>query len=365
MATRSIRNSKTVVYLLFPFSSRDLFSAHRHHIMSIQESPLIQKTSARCRTATANDAVLHGECAYTFHTPFTTPRGILVSLDSFVGMCQEKVFSQKKDQQEEALFLRIVKNRIVLDDAVAADEPTLTPLAIDTTKDDAAAAVSASHTISLLDDHKKYDIVSTYSVVLVKDGTIVAELPYVPKSSTTTPTSTTTLPDHVVASVESILCHAGISTQHDVQASTFTTDIPMTKYAADLPFVANTSDTIDPNDAAQWKCQQTNTTRDKDNLWMNLSDGFLGGGRQHWDGTGGTNGALDHYRATGFPLVVKLGTISRNDSNGKVTADCYSYAPDEDGPVIVPNLKEWLERRGVKVESMYVLYLLLLLLVFA
>eukprot|EP00967_Tisochrysis_lutea_P022382 scaffold25487_cov28-Tisochrysis_lutea.AAC.2 len=54
-----------------------------------------------------------------------------------------------------------------------------------------------------------------------------------------------------------------------------------------------------------------------ENLWLNLSDGHIGSGRRQWDGSGGSNGALDHYRETkenfpptGFPLVVKLGTIT-------------------------------------------------------
>jgi ubiquitin carboxyl-terminal hydrolase 5/13 len=59
---------------------------------------------------------------------------------------------------------------------------------------------------------------------------------------------------------------------------------------------------------------------------------------------------LDHYNETGqiYPLVVKLGTITADIS----TADCYSYAPDEDGPVKIPNLIELLEKRGIKVAAM-------------
>jgi ubiquitin carboxyl-terminal hydrolase 5/13 len=72
----------------------------------------------------------------------------------------------------------------------------------------------------------------------------------------------------------------------------------------------------------------------------------------HTQGSGGTNGALDHYHETGqqYPLVVKLGTIT-SDIN---TADCYSYAADEDGPVKIPNLMELLQKRGINVTSMYV-----------
>ena len=88
----------------------------------------------------------------------------------------------------------------------------------------------------------------------------------------------------------------------------------------------------------------------RDNLWLNLSDGFIGGGRQNWDGSGGSNGAVEHFAETGalYPLVVKLGTVTADVG----TADCYSYAPDEDGPVTVPNLAELLARRGIRAAGM-------------
>ena len=34
----------------------------------------------------------------------------------------------------------------------------------------------------------------------------------------------------------------------------------------------------------------------KENLWLNLSDGYIGSGRSYFDGTGGKNGAVNHYR---------------------------------------------------------------------
>ena len=39
-----------------------------------------------------------------------------------------------------------------------------------------------------------------------------------------------------------------------------------------------------------WQCDFTGVT---DNLWLNLSDGTIGSGRRHWDGSGG-NGAPAH-----------------------------------------------------------------------
>jgi ubiquitin carboxyl-terminal hydrolase 5/13 len=95
------------------------------------------------------------------------------------------------------------------------------------------------------------------------------------------------------------------------------------------------------------QCEKSGET---ENLWLNLSTGFIGGGRKNWDGSGGSNGALDYFMETGekYPLVVKLGTIT----NDIETADCYSYAKDEDGPVKIPNLAELLQKRGINVASL-------------
>jgi len=56
-----------------------------------------------------------------------------------------------------------------------------------------------------------------------------------------------------------------------------------------------------------WKCAKCDKT---DNLWLNLSDGMILCGRKNWDGTGGNDHAVEHYRETGYPLAVKLGTVT-------------------------------------------------------
>ena len=91
----------------------------------------------------------------------------------------------------------------------------------------------------------------------------------------------------------------------------------------------------------------------RENLWLNLSDGHIGSGRRQYDGSGGTNGALNHYEVTrathppnGFPLVVKLGTITPHG------ADVYSYAPDENNEVTDPKLAEHLAHWGINMMAM-------------
>eukprot|EP01094_Clydonella_sp_ATCC50884_P009680 TRINITY_DN1922_c0_g1_i1.p1 TRINITY_DN1922_c0_g1~~TRINITY_DN1922_c0_g1_i1.p1 ORF type:complete len:733 (-),score=259.02 TRINITY_DN1922_c0_g1_i1:115-2280(-) len=86
----------------------------------------------------------------------------------------------------------------------------------------------------------------------------------------------------------------------------------------------------------------------KQNLWLNLSDGYIGGGRKNWDGSGGCGGALEHFRATGqrYPLCAKLGTITAEG------ADVFSYAPDEDDMVLDPHLEKHLQHFGISMREM-------------
>lgn len=42
---------------------------------------------------------------------------------------------------------------------------------------------------------------------------------------------------------------------------------------------------------------------------MNLTDGRIFCGRKFFDGTGGNNHAVEHYKESNHPLAVKLGTI--------------------------------------------------------
>ena len=80
-------------------------------------------------------------------------------------------------------------------------------------------------------------------------------------------------------------------------------------------------------------------------MWLNLSTGYIGGGRKNWDGTGGSGGALQNYNDTGkqYPLCVKLGTITPNG------ADVWSYADDEDMLVIDPYLGNHLAHWGIDI----------------
>jgi len=90
-----------------------------------------------------------------------------------------------------------------------------------------------------------------------------------------------------------------------------------------------------------WKCRDCDRTN---NLWLNLTDGTILCGRKYHDGTGGNNGGVNYYKKTGYPLAVKLGTITPSG------ADVFSYI--EDDMVENPKLAEHLQHFGINMMSM-------------
>lgn len=279
----------------------------------------IEALAYKCRVAKPSDTVVHSECAFTFFTPFSNERGIMVNLHTFAGTVPELTCTTSDNKE---IFVRIVKNRV----------------AKEVTSDDAPTKLALGVEGGFATDDDKYQVITHHSIVVLDgSGEVLAERPY-------DETSKSLFSEAVVASVESIIHHAGLAVQQDLTAWQDDEEIPVTKYFDNLPFVEN-GVTISP-DPKNWKCQKSGAT---ENLWLNLSDGYIGGGRKNWDGSGGSNGALDHFIDTGekYPLVVKLGTITTEGST--VHADCFSYAQDENGPVKIPNLVELLAKRGIQV----------------
>ena len=58
----------------------------------------------------------------------------------------------------------------------------------------------------------------------------------------------------------------------------------------------------------------------KENLWLCLTCGSLGCGRQIYGGVGGNGHALKHYEDTKHPVAVKLGTITPEGTAGTPSA---------------------------------------------
>nr|XP_033815364.1 ubiquitin carboxyl-terminal hydrolase 13 isoform X4 [Geotrypetes seraphini] len=91
-----------------------------------------------------------------------------------------------------------------------------------------------------------------------------------------------------------------------------------------------------------WKCAKCDL---RDNLWLNLTDGSVLCGRWFFDGRGGNGHALDHYKEMGYPLAVKLGTITPDG------ADVYSF--EEEEAVIDPHVAKHLAHFGIDMLQMH------------
>ncbi|KAL3576721.1 hypothetical protein D5086_022004 [Populus alba] len=141
------------------------------------------------------------------------------------------------------------------------------------------------------------------------------------------------LPEKVRLAVDAIIMAEGAERKEQLAA--WTADKKqVSAYAMNLPQIDN--GVIVP--PSGWKCVKCDK---KDNLWLNLTDGMILCGRKNFDGTGGNNHAIEHYKETSYPLAVKLGTITSDLE----AADVFSYP--EDDSVVDPLLAQHLAFFGI------------------
>jgi ubiquitin carboxyl-terminal hydrolase 5/13 len=270
------------------------------------------KSEARAPTSGVDD-VYKTECAFSFHTP-ESQGGLYTSLKSWVSFSTEYIDMYQK-KFGHRLFLHQAWTRVAKPGTSTEDD---TPaIAVD---DDGALIV---HGLGIKWQHEKQ-----YKLVLFPER---KEVPYPCQG----------IDPELALVVDSIIHHEPAKGDN---FSGFKDEIKVSKYADELPFVDN-GKKISPN-PADWKCECGCGATE--NLWLNLSDGHIGGGRKAAYGMGGCGAALDNFEATGskYPLVVKLGTIT------VAGGDVYSYAPDENNSVLDPKLGEHLAARGIDIMSM-------------
>lgn len=82
----------------------------------------------------------------------------------------------------------------------------------------------------------------------------------------------------------------------------------------------------------------------KENLWLCLTCGNLGCGRQQFGGIGGNSHGVAHTQSSGHPVAVKLGSLTADG-----TADIYCYACDEER--IDPELPNHLSHWGINIKD--------------
>jgi len=259
------------------------------------------------------DRVYNDECVFSFDTPFSD-EGLYVSLSNWQGVGRRHL-ERHAAATNSKLYLHVKKTK------------TLKPV------EEADAGADKQDPTTLNDllqaslPQNKYDVEEELTVTAVPE---MIELDLADES----------LPIVVSDAAKAVASHQAAGDAEEVVNMVEEEDRPVSKYADGLVQLDN-GVKISP-DASTWACAESGM---KENLWLNLSDGHIGSGRRNWDGSGGTNGALNHFESTGnqYPLVVKLGTITPSG------ADVYSYAPDEDRMVKDPKLAEHLAHWGINI----------------
>mmetsp|Transcript_68644 Transcript_68644/g.123711 ORF Transcript_68644/g.123711 Transcript_68644/m.123711 type:complete len:837 (+) Transcript_68644:196-2706(+) len=264
------------------------------------------------------DKVFKDECVFTFDTPFSEG-GLCVNLKSWIGVGADVLDLDVQRCGGQGELYLVQKFKRIPKVKPADDEPTKLAIGVPGGFQD-----------------EKWDVVKEHSL-LVSDSL---------GSKATVPLPCADLPMIINNVCEAIIAHQGATSMDDTSRWEQDLETKDSKYSKDLVQLPATKK-ISP-DPKDWRCEKSGDTQ---NLWLNLSNGFIGGGRKNWDGTGGSNGALDHFleekeKGNFFPLVVKLGTITPQG------ADVYSYAPDEDDLVKDPLLAQHLVHWGIDVMKM-------------
>ncbi|EFJ49271.1 hypothetical protein VOLCADRAFT_90020 [Volvox carteri f. nagariensis] len=274
-------------------------SAAEAQLARVDEATLVRvrQLMHAVRVPSYSDKVYKDECMFTYDSP-ESPGGLYVNLSTFQGFGEEMV---ALDQQRTGagLYLHLRYKR-------------------------AAGQLLLNAPTFRLDKRQSL-------VVMAQGG----------KERLEVPLPCPDLPERVLQSIDGVQRHESVTAADAV--AVFEEPRRVSKYAAGLEQL-NTGRKISPN-PADWRCDETGA---KENLWLNLSTGFIGSGRKNWDGSGGNGAALRHFEATGrrYPLVVKLGTITPH------SADVYSYAPDEDDMVTDPHLAQHLAYWGIDIMQM-------------
>ena len=266
------------------------------------------------------DEVWKDECAYTFSNAFGEG-GVLVSLKTWVAYSPEtlQLALESPCQSAGGLFLRIRKTKVEREPegskGKADDEAPVTEFALGT-----------ENGFKL--DEQKYEVREQLSLLAVPENAEV-DLPC------------GDLPLVVGECVKAVLEHKDGHTESLI--SEWKEELVTSKYADALIQLPDPKPVS--SDPSKWRCANCGA---KTNLWLNLSDGYVGCGRRNFDGSGGCGAALTHFEATGsiYPLAVKLGTITPKG------ADVFCYAADENDMVLDPALSRHLQHWGINMLEM-------------
>jgi ubiquitin carboxyl-terminal hydrolase 5/13 len=264
--------------------------------------PVLRAEMSRISKPSSSTKVYKDECVYSFDNVYSST-GLYLNLLTMHGV-GERYLAQDAQRTGAKLYLHQKWHKVPKE-----QEESATPNKL-------AIGLEGGF------DSTKHDIIKEHALIVYGPEVHRIALP------------SSEIPEFLSNILNACIEHEGMAA--NLQANTWDGHEPkiISKYAENLPQLNPDNKRI-PQDPKFWKDEASDAT---DNLWLNLSTGYIGGGRKNWDGSGGSGSALQHYLDTGkkYPLVVKLGTITPHG------ADVYSYAEDEDCMVIDPHLADHL-----------------------
>ncbi|XP_061530362.1 LOW QUALITY PROTEIN: ubiquitin carboxyl-terminal hydrolase 5 [Phycodurus eques] len=280
-------------------------------------SEVLMSVLSTIRVPKPGDRVHKDECALSFSSP-ESEGGLYVCMNSFLGFGSQYVDRHHARAGQRA-YLHITRTRKAKkeddNNSGSGHPPKKKPTRL---------AIGIEGGFDVEQEHYEEE----YKVVIFPD-----------KQEVTTE-DLGAMPDVVKERVS--LSMTGIiaadSVSHTLQVQQWDGEVRQeSRYAADLKQLDN-GVKIPPSG---WRCEVCGL---QENLWMNLTDGKVLCGRKYFDGSGGNNHALLYFQETGYPLAVKLGTITPDG------ADVYSY--DEDDMVLDSKLPEHLSHFGIDMMTM-------------
>ncbi|XP_072316284.1 ubiquitin carboxyl-terminal hydrolase 5 isoform X3 [Eucyclogobius newberryi] len=271
------------------------------------------------RVPKSGDRVHKDECALSFASP-ESEGGLFVCMNTFLGFGSQYVDRHYARTGQRA-YLQITRTRKPKSEddsnSAAGHPPKKKPTRL---------AIGIEGGFDVDQDQYEEDI----KVVILPDRQEV--------TSDDLTTMTEVVKERVSLSMAGIM--AADSVSHTLQVQQWDGEVRQeSKHAADLKQLDN-GVKIPPSG---WRCEVCDL---QENIWMNLTDGKVLCGRRYFDGTGGNNHALLHFKETGYPLAVKLGTITPDGAG----TDVYSY--DEDDMVLDSKLAEHLSHFGIDMMTM-------------
>ncbi|XP_076049156.1 ubiquitin specific protease 5 [Oratosquilla oratoria] len=276
----------------------------------------LQAHLSKIRIPKSGDKVYKEECMFSFDSP-DSETGLYVCLNTFLGWGKEYV-SWYSERTGNHVFLHLHRTRKELP-MEKESEPE---------KKIARLAIGVEGGFNPDAAKKKYEYTDHNVILILPDYDAI-------------PLPNPDLPEIVQLSVSGIMSAESAIRLAELEATTGTWDgevRQISKFAKDLVQLDN-GVKVPPRG---WKCEECDLV---ENLWLNLTDGKILCGRRFFDGSGGNNHAVDYYHEKGYPLAVKLGTIT---PDGK--ADVYSYK--EDDMVEDPYLIQHLAHFGINVSDM-------------